>query len=436
MSTSQLIELTLAAVALAVVALASWVETCLSAVSRVNVRRLLDDRYARADEHALEQAQRLRASMLLIEIIAAGALAALIVMVVDRMLVRDGFLVGLAIAAGLLIVVGRMLPRIVAGEEPDGDSPAVVRVSSVLMFFFWPVVRPVDAITAAFTRTRARREADAVVEAAASENGGLAAGPDRERDEGAHIEEDEQEMISGVLHLEQATARDIMVPRIDIIGVHRDVLISEAVDIAIQAGHSRIPVYERSIDDIHGVLYVKDMLKFVNEDHEGVTIQELMRPAFFVPESKRVDDLLSDLQQQKVHLALVVDEYGGTAGVVTIEDILEEIVGEIQDEFDPESRRIEIVSDNEAIADGALTMDDLGDELEIDWPEPVSGTIGGHIQRQLGRIPSEGEVVHIDGIRLTVMAVEHRRVRQVRVERLRPLADDALDESTSISPSA
>jgi CBS domain containing-hemolysin-like protein len=232
-------------------------------------------------------------------------------------------------------------------------------------------------------------------------------------------------MISGVLHLERATARDIMVPRIDIVAVSKDVPVSEAVDVAIQAGHSRIPVYGRSIDEIIGVVYAKDMLRFVNEDHEGVVAGDLAREAYFVPESKKVDDLLNEMQQAKVHLAVVVDEYGGTAGVVTIEDILEEIVGEIQDEYDTEQPRIEVLGPDEAIADGALSVDDLADELDLEWPEPVSGTIGGLIQRRLGRIPSEGEVVELPGLRLTVLKVERRRVRQVRIERMRADAPDA-----------
>jgi CBS domain containing-hemolysin-like protein len=148
-----------------------------------------------------------------------------------------------------------------------------------------------------------------------------------------------------------------------------------------------------------------------------MTVEPLVRPAYIVPESKRIDDLLEELQQAKVHLAVVVDEFGGTAGVVTIEDILEEIVGEIQDEYDTETPPFEIVSEREAIVDGRLSIDDLADEMDMIWPEPASGTLGGYIQRRLGRIPAEGEQVELPGIRLTVLLVEHRRVRQVRLER-------------------
>jgi putative hemolysin len=209
------------------------------------------------------------------------------------------------------------------------------------------------------------------------------------------------------------------------------------VDVAIQAGHSRIPVFGRSMDEIQGVVYAKDLLRYVNDPHDGLTIEELIRPAYFVPESKRVDDLLNELQQTKVHLAIVVDEYGGTAGVVTIEDILEEIVGEIQDEYDTEVAQFELVSADEAIADGRLSIRDLVDEMELEWPGQEVGTLGGFIQRQLGRIPGEGEVVEMGTLKLTVLKVEHRRVRQVRVERIHADGTDehdtAREESTMAS---
>ena len=436
MSTANIIEIGVALIALVIVALSSWTETCLSAVSRVNIRRLLDDRYARADEHAIERAQALRSSILLIELLAAGLAAALIVSFCRAVIGPNGSAIGLAVVAVALVVIGRIVPRVLAGEEPDGDAPAVSRIARMLVFSFAPIVRPVEWLIDALARGRERREAPTATDISTGDVATLPSSGDRERHEDDPIEDDEQEMISGILHLERATARDIMVPRIDVVGTSREVLVSEAVDIAMQAGHSRIPVYGRSVDEILGVLYVKDLLRYVNDDHEGITIEELMRPAYFVPESKRVDDLLNDLQQQKVHLAVVVDEYGGTAGVVTIEDILEEIVGEIQDEFDPESRRIDILNDNEAVADGALSIDDLSDEMGLEWPEQVSGTIGGYIQRQLGRIPSEGEVVQIAGIRLTVLSAEHRRVRQVRVERLVQDLQHVADDESPVSPSA
>jgi len=428
LSTTHWIELAVAAIALAIVALSSWVETCLSAASRVNIRRLLDERFARIEEQEFERNQHLRSAMLLIELLSGAVAAALITHVIAVNLSQSGVLVGVIVSLLALIVLGRIWPKVAAGAEPDAESPRVARLARVLNFIFAPVARPTQWITDLFSGgdTRSNGHDDDVEPS--DEGTGAPPVSERERErEPDEIEEGEQEMISGVLHLERATARDIMVPRIDIVAVGQDVLIGEAVDVAIQAGHSRIPVYARNIDEIIGVIYAKDLLRFVNDEHDGVTIVGLTREAYFVPESKRVDDLLNEMQQAKVHLAVVVDEYGGTAGVVTIEDILEEIVGEIQDEYDSEQPRIEIISPHEAIADGALMVDDLSSELDLDWPEPVSGTVGGLIQRRLGRIPTEGAVVELKDIRLTVEKVERRRVRQVRIERVAPQALTAED---------
>lgn len=432
MTSTNWIELTIAAVALLVVALSSWVEISLAAVSRVDIRRLLDQRLSREDALTIERTQRLRSAMLLIEVLAAGVAVAMITAVFRDLIEATDLLWGLLAALGLLIVFARILPRAFASEEHAPESGAPFQVAKVLSVAFAPVVRPVEMVNSLLMRGRRRRaeaemQDDGDADAAANGSGH----GDQDRTESHEIEEDEQEMITGILHLDQATARQIMVPRIDIVAIGQDMLIGDAVDVAIQAGHSRIPVYGRSMDEILGVVYAKDLLRYVNDPHEGQTVEQLIRPAYFVPESKRVDDLLSELQQSKVHLAIVVDEYGGTAGVVTIEDILEEIVGEIQDEYDAEPTLFEVISPDEAIVDGRLSIHDLVDELELDWPGQETGTVGGFIQRQLGRIPSEGEIVEIGSLRLTVLKVEHRRVRQVRVERTQPEAEGEAATTTA-----
>jgi putative hemolysin len=422
-------EAIIATLALGVVALSAWVELSLAAVSRVDIRRLLDQRLSREDALTIERTQRLRSAMLLVEVLAAGVAVAMVTAIFRDIIDTNDLLWGLLAALGLLIIFGRLLPRAFASEDQEGETGAPFRVARVLSVLFAPVIRPVEMLGSLLMRGRRRRAELDLSDATEAEMpaNGVHVG-DHERNESHTIEEDEQEMITGILHLDQATARQIMVPRIDIVAVSHEVLVSEAVDVAIQAGHSRIPVYGRNMDEVLGVVYAKDLLRYVNDPHEGVTVESLIRPAYFVPESKRVDDLLNELQQTKVHLAVVVDEYGGTAGVVTIEDILEEIVGEIQDEYDRETPQFEVVSADEAIVDGRLSVRDLVDEMELEWPGSASGTVGGFIQRQLGRIPSEDEVVQVDALRFTVLKVEHRRVRQVRVERVRPDDSAAADE--------
>jgi CBS domain containing-hemolysin-like protein len=224
-------------------------------------------------------------------------------------------------------------------------------------------------------------------------------------------------MISAILDLDQAMVHEIMVPRPDITAVSVDTDVLEVVELARTVGHSRIPVYRDSIDAIIGVVHAKDFLRFVDDDAADVELLELLRPAYFVPESKRVGELLHDLRSEKVHLAVVVDEYGGTAGIVTIEDILEEIVGEIQDEYDRELPLVERVGPDEVIVDGRIPIDELAEIFDTDFSDGDYDTIGGFVQKQLGRIPGAGETVEADGLRFEVQTVEHRRIRTVRVVR-------------------
>ena len=425
MSTTAVTELIIAVVAVGVVAVSTWAEMSLSVGTRVDIRRLLDNRLSREDAQAIERIQRLRSSLLLIEMLMAGVAVWMIAGAMRELIEDDGFAYGLLIGIAVLIVFGNLLPRVFADTEQTSEPSREIRVAKALSFIFAPIIRPVEIVSGLLARGKGRSGDTVTTDQTASDQTGNGyTVSDRERVETHDIEQDEHEMITGVLHLDEAMARDIMVPRIDIVAVSKDVLIAEAVDVAIQHGHSRIPVYGANVDNVLGVVYAKDMLRYVNEPHEGMTIEPLVRPAYIVPESKRINDLLEELQKAKVHLAVVVDEFGGTAGVVTIEDILEEIVGEIQDEYDSETPQFEIISATEAIVDGRLSIDDLSDEIEIAWPEPASGTLGGYIQRRLGRIPAEGEIVELPGIRLTVLLVEHRRVRQVRIEQF-----DAREES-------
>jgi CBS domain containing-hemolysin-like protein len=210
-------------------------------------------------------------------------------------------------------------------------------------------------------------------------------------------------------------AREVMVPRIDVAAVEETTSLRQALDVIIQAGHSRIPVYRDSIDNIQGVLYAKDLLLPFRDSHDDTPITELMRPAYFVPESKRVDDLLQELQQRRVHMAIIVDEYGGTAGVVTIEDLLEEIVGDIQDEYDSEAPMAQQLGEREYAFDAQIRLDDVNEILNVALPLEESDTLGGFIYSQLGTMPAVGSRVHYEQLMLEVLSVQGRRILQVRV---------------------
>ncbi|WP_448574977.1 hemolysin family protein [Thermomicrobium sp.] len=232
------------------------------------------------------------------------------------------------------------------------------------------------------------------------------------------VVEEAEELIERVLRLDRLTARDIMVPRTDIVAVPFELSVRDAIAVARQTRHSRLPVYQGTIDRIVGIVHVRDLLRFALEPAEGIKVGDVMREAYFIPESKRVDELLRDLQHQRVHMAIVVDEFGGTAGIVTIEDVLEEIVGEIQDEYDAEAPLVERLSADEAIVDGRISLEEIADIFGVSLEEEESSTIGGLVQAHLGRIPQPGESVRVDGLEVTVLEVTGNRVRKLAVRRV------------------
>lgn len=227
----------------------------------------------------------------------------------------------------------------------------------------------------------------------------------------------ELEMIYAILQMEETAVRDVMVPRPDLVTIELSQSVSKAVSLMREAGHSRILVYEVSIDHVVGILHARDLLRLADPTESSVTIQDMLRPALFVPEGKRLDDLLREFQRQRAHMAVVVDEYGGTAGLVTLEDILEEIVGEIVDEFDEEEQEIQIVSDDEVIMDAKVNLSFLKEHFDVDVEGDGFDTIGGLVYNQLGKIPSQGDQAVTEGLHIEVLATEGRRITKVRVLR-------------------
>ena len=243
-----------------------------------------------------------------------------------------------------------------------------------------------------------------------------------EDEEGA-MEPTEREMIRGVINLEETSVHEIMVPRIDVVAISTEDTLDDVIRVITERGYSRVPLFEETIDNVVGVLYAKDIMKHLaagGVDRSATNLHDLARPPFFVPESKRIDELLADMRANRVHMAIVVDEYGGTAGIVTIEDMLEEIVGEIEDEYDREEPTIEKVDDTEAIVDARVSIDDLNELLGLHIEGEDFDTVGGFVYHELGRIPLAGDEVQSDGLRLKVLSVLGRRIKKIRVKKELP----------------
>ena len=237
-------------------------------------------------------------------------------------------------------------------------------------------------------------------------------------EEGGAIEEEEKEMIFSIFQLGDTLAREVMVPRIDIVGFDTEMLLSDAARTLIDTGHSRAPVYTGTIDNVVGLLYAKDVLAAWHAGAQDKRVREVMRPVIFVPEAKKLDDLLQDMQASRVQMVLVVDEYGGTAGLVTLEDIVEEIVGEIQDEYDlAEEMPYHELPDGSFRFNGGIDLDDVNELTGARLSKEAGETLGGLIYSLSGRVPAAGDVLETGGLRLKVEQVTGRRIRKVHATR-------------------
>ncbi len=319
--------------------------------------------------------------------------------------------VAYAAAAATMIVISYVIvgvsPRTLGRQHADpialASAPIVYRLTSV----FGPLPRLLILLGNALTPGKGFREGPFTSEAELRDLVDLA-------EERRVIEPDERQMIHSVFELGDTLVREVMVPRTDIVFIERNKTREQALSLALRSGFSRIPVVGENEDDVVGIAYLKDIVRRVHEDGEAgrtETVGSLMRPATYVPESKPIDDLLREMQARQIHLAIVIDEYGGTAGLVTIEDILEEIVGEITDEYDHETPRVEWLGDDCARVTARLPVDELGElfgiELEIDDVD----TVGGLLAHALGRVPIAGSRATVDGLSLTAESLAGRRNR-------------------------
>lgn len=230
------------------------------------------------------------------------------------------------------------------------------------------------------------------------------------------LDQRDREMLRSILRLDVTTAREIMTPRLDMVAVESDFTLAQVSDVLVSSGHSRLPVYEETIDRILGVLYARDVLEALASRNRDDNVRDLVRPAYIIPESKRLDDLLEELQDKGVQMAIVVDEYGGTEGLVTMEDVLEEIVGEIEDEFSrTRESLINHLPDGAVLVDAGITTEDVEDLFNTQIETSDVDTVGGLVYHSLGKIPQAGDVVVTDHLRIEVVSVLGRRLRKLRI---------------------
>jgi putative hemolysin len=311
------------------------------------------------------------------------------------------------------IVLGELLPKALALGSPDRIS----LIAAGPLSLFAKVVSPLVLVLVAVTRAVSRPFGIDPTRTPALSAAEIRLIVEQGSEQGV-LEAEEEQMISAVMGLGDSKLHEVMVPRIDIVAIDESATFDEAVAVVLKEGHSRTPLYKGSIDHVVGVLYAKDLLRIIAAGGARPLLRDIMRPAIFVPESQAVDDLLNELQRRKVHMAIVLDEYGGTAGLVTIEDLLEEIVGEIQDEFDEEEPMLSRLGAGEVIIDGRADIEELtslidpGLALEDD---EEYDTVGGFVYHRIGRVPVVGDTVSVAPFSITVVKAAGRRVGKVRV---------------------
>ena len=325
--------------------------------------------------------------------------------------------VTVVLGTGVSLVIGDLVPEALGSAYADNLLPLSIAPMRLLLM----VISPLTAFVLLLSRLISRlfgseplvnlvTEEEIVTLVNQSHSGGI-------------LEDEEKDMIVSVLQLGESTARELMTPRIDIVALGVSDTIMVALSAFVESGFSRIPVYEDSIDNVIGLLYAKDILTVLENraDLESQQIRDLIRPTYFVPETKRADALLKELQAKNVHLAIVVDEYGGTSGLVTIENLIEEIIGDIRDEYDfGEEEEYSDVGDGTYLIEGSMDLDDLNDLLECSIDTGDADTLGGHIYLTLGRVPNVNETIETDILSMTVLSIDGHRIRKVKVHKIAP----------------
>ncbi len=317
------------------------------------------------------------------------------------------------IMVAFILIFCELAPKSFAKQRPLQAALALAPTVRALTKTAGPAVRVLTAIASAVLRifglrtTHRRRFLTEADIAAAAEVG----------EEEGTVEPREREMIENIIEFGTQAVREVMVPRVDIVAVPAEATPDDVLDLAQETGFSRIPVYRDTIDDIIGIVYVNDLLAHLSNGDSAVRLLDLVREPLHVPETKKVDELFREFQRKHVHLAIVLDEYGGTEGLVTIEDILEEIVGEILDEHDRAAAEIRPLSDTEFLVDGGVAVDDLNQRLGLSIPEGDYHTIGGFVFARVGEVPDVGERIVLPEAEVIVEACDGQRINEVRVIR-------------------
>jgi CBS domain containing-hemolysin-like protein len=415
MTSTDVTLLVIAAVLVLLAGLFASTEAALSAMSKARVDELIKEgrRGAERLEPILADPPRYVNTTLLLRVLCETTATVIVTLVVVHLL--EPTWVQVLTAAGVMLVVSYMVvgvgPRTVGRQHAERVAILMARPVAMLTAVLGPIPQLLIMIGNALTPGRGFREGPFASEAELRELVDLA-------EQSRLIESDESKMIHSVFELGDTLVREVMVPRTDMIFIERHKRLRQMMSLALRSGFSRIPVIGDDLDDIIGIAYLKDVTKRVFDRHEAESterIDSVMRPVMFVPDSKPAADLMREMQSQRMHVAVVVDEYGGTAGLVTIEDILEEIVGEITDEYDVEPENVEHLNGGVVRVSSRMPLDEVGELFDVELEDEDVETIGGLMAKHLGKVPIPGAEVTCQGLHLLAESRAGRRNKVVTV---------------------
>ncbi len=410
-------------VLIAISAFLSLSETALTAISRIKVKRLFNQGVigSKSLYNLREHPNKMLSTILfvnsLITVAAASLATAIIIQILAKnSITSESVAVGIStiVMTTLLLIFGEITPKTIAIKNSERIALFVAPVVNFIAFIFYPLVAMFNYICQPIVRlfgVEPNINAPFVTEEelkmllSVSEEEGV-------------LEQEEKEMIHSIFEFSDSIAKEVMVPRPDMFCLDVETPLDEALRKISDEGHSRIPVYEGTIDNIIGLVFIKDLLGVCLSKKESSNVRSLrdiLRPPIFVPETKKLDELMRHMQSIRTHIAIVVDEYGGVAGLVSLEDLLEEIVGEIKDEFDTEEKNIDILPDGSALIDARLAVGDVNERLSTTIPEGDYDTIGGFVLSQIGKLPNIGDTIRYEDLRIVVERVSKRRITRIRL---------------------
>ena len=397
-------------------------ETALTAISRIKIKKFLKQGLfgAKALFELRENPNKMLSTILvgntLVSIGAASLATSIFINLLERRSITNesiAVILATITMTFLILVFGEITPKTIAMKSSEKIALFVAPIIAFIAFAFSPIIyvlnlfcKPLIKLFGGDTKAHVPFVTEEELKMLLSVG----------QEEGV-IEQEEKDMIHSIFEFSDTTAKAVMTPRPDMFCLDASLPINDAIKRVIDEGHSRVPVYESTVDNITGVIFAKDLLALFAEGKQE-DLKKVLRPPLFVPESKKLDDLLRQMQSSHMHIAIIVDEYGGTSGIVTLEDLIEEIVGEIKDEFDIEEKSVDVASDGSALVDARLSVNEVNEKIKTALPEGDYDTIGGFVVSLLGKLPTVGDIATFEDLRIYVEKVFKKRITRVKIVKI------------------